>query len=215
MRNQAPEVTQTLERAAEALPGIRRVRADMTGGRLKVRALVAPEKTDQEAIGMLRDLAAHRLGIRLTEDEIEILRTGEAPAREDGARRRLMSLTTERLEDRFIVRVVLEMAGDLLMGDSGSVAKKPQEEQRIVAEAVINALSEVLDHPPTLDSVESIYDEGVGLALVALESDAGTMIGTARLRQNEHDAVARATLDAINRATDLKRGSSAGARKDQ
>lgn len=205
MREQTPSRTQQLEKAAEALPGIRRVRADDSGERLAVRVLVAPERTDEEATRMLRELAAHRLGIELAEDAIEILRTGEASRKTDGARRRLMSLTTERLENRFIVRVILELAGDLLMGDSAGVAKKPQEEQRIVAEAVINALADVLDFSPILDTVESIYDEGVGLAVVALETESGTMIGAARLRQNEHDAVARATLNAINRAADLRR----------
>lgn len=205
MSEQTPSKTHQLEKAAEALPGIRRVRANDAGGRLVVRVLVAPERTDAEATRMLRDLAAQRLGIDLSDDAIEILRTGDAPAQTDGARRRLMSLTTERLENRFIVRVVLELAGDLLMGDSAGVAKKPQEEQRVVAEAVINALTDVLDFTPVLDTVESIYDESGGLAVVALEADAGTMIGAARLRQNEHDAVARATLNAINRAADLRR----------
>lgn len=156
---------------------------------------------------MLRDLAAHRLGIELGEDSIEILRAGEAAAKNNGARRRLMSLTTERLENRFIVRVVLELTGDLVMGDSAGVAKKPQDERHLVAEAVINALEDVLDFTPVLDTVDSIYEGSIGLVTVALESDAGTLMGAARIRRNEHDAVARATLDAINRAADLRRRS--------
>lgn len=198
---------QQLEKAAESLPGIRRVRADDSGGHLVVRVLVAPERTDEEASRILRDLAAQQFGINIEENALEILRTGEAPAKNNGARRRLMSLTTERLEDRFIVRVVLELTGDLLMGDSAGVARKPKDERHLVAEAVINALTDVLDFTPLLDSAESIYEDGVGLAVVALDSGTGTLIGTARLRQNEHDAIARATLDAINRAADLRRHS--------
>ncbi|MDQ3964452.1 MAG: hypothetical protein M3277_11160 [Actinomycetota bacterium] len=203
MHEQSSTRIQQLEKAAVSLPGIRRVRADESSGRLLVRVLVAPERTDEEASRMLRDLAAQRLGIEIREDAIEILRTGEAPTKNDGARRRLMSLTTERLENRFIVRVVLELTGDLLMGDSAGVAKRPEDERHLVSEAVVNALADVLDFKPVVDSVDWIYEEGVGLALVALESDSRTLIGVARVRHNEHDAIARATLNAINRAADL------------
>lgn len=204
MREETPSRTQQLERAAEALPGIKRVRADTSGGRLSVRVLVAPERTDEEATRMLRDLATHRLGIALAEDAIEILRTGVAPPAPDGPRRRLMSLTTERLEERFVVRVVLELAGDLVMGQSEGPAKKQLDQQRLVAQAVINALADVLDFSPSVDTVESIQDEEREFWIVTLESDLGTMVGAARVRQNEHDAVARATLDAINRAMNMR-----------
>lgn len=208
MQEQTADRTQRLENAAEALPGIKRVRVDTSGERLSVRVLVAPERTDDEATRMVRDLARNRLGIEFADDAIEILRTSIAPRGPNGPRRRLMSLTTERLENRFVVRVVLELAGDLIMGHSEGPAKKQVDQQRLVAEAVVNALGEVLDLSPTVESVEAVRDEGAELWVVTLDSEAGTMVGAARLRQSEHDAAARATLDALNRAMELQRHTS-------
>lgn len=204
MQEQTSSSIQDLQKAAEARPGIRRVRSTESERGLSIRALVAPERTDAEATRIIREVA-HELGIQVKEEAIEILRAGHGAALPDGARRRLMSLTTERLENRFVVRVVLELAGDLLMGDSSGVARKAHQEHHLVAEAVLNALADVIDFEPLVETVDSIQDEGKEFWVVTLESNLGTMIGASQVRQNEHDAVARATLDAINRATDLRR----------
>jgi hypothetical protein len=192
------ELARRFEEAAADLPGIRRARVEYKGESMLVRALVAPERTDDLAIAVLRDLA-RRLEIDLPTASIEILRVGEAEADGEHRRRRLMSLTSERVDDRFMVRVVLELAGDLIVGESEGMAKSRRAEQELVVEAVVDGLSELLDFKPVVEAVDLLTTGTTEVCIVALDSPRGTMTGAARLKLDEHDAIARATLDALNR----------------
>lgn len=192
------ELARRFEEAAAELPGIRRVRVESMGESMVVRALVAPERTDDLAIAVLTDLA-RRLEIDLATGTIEILRAAEPEPEGEYRRRRLMSLTSERLEDRFVVRVVLELAGDLIVGQSEGMAKTRRAEQELVVAAVVDGLSELLDFKPVVEAVDLLTTGTTEVCIVALESSRGTMTGAARLKLDEHDAIARATLDALNR----------------
>ena len=186
------------EEAAAELPGIRRARVEPNGESMIVRVLVAPERTDDLAKAVLIDLA-NRLEMDLPTGSIEILRAGDPEPEGEHRRRRLMSLTSERLEDRFMVRVVLELAGDLIVGQSEGMAKSRRAEQELVVEAVVDGLSELLDFRPVVEAVDLLTTGITEVCIVALDSPRGTMTGAARLRLDEHDAIARATLDALNR----------------
>ena len=192
------ELARRFEEAAAELPGIRRARAEPNGESMVVRVLVAPERSDDLAVAVLRDLA-RRLEIDLAAASIEILRVAEPEADGEYRRRRLMSLTSERLEDRFVVRVVLELAGDLIVGQSEGVARTRRAEQELVVEAVVDGLSELLDFSPVVEAVDLLTTGTTEVCIVALDSPRGTMTGAARLKLDEHDAIARATLDALNR----------------
>ena len=192
------ELARRFEEAAAELPGIKRARVALSGDSVVVRAMVAPERSDDLAIAVLTDLA-HRLELDLQPGAIEILRAAEPEPEGEHRRRRLMSLTSERLEDRFMVRVVLELAGDLIVGQSEGMAKTRRAEQELVVEAVVDGLSEILDFSPVVEAVDLLTTGETEVCIVALDSPLGTMTGAARLRLDEHDAIARATLDALNR----------------
>ena len=192
------ELARRFEEAAAELPGIRRARVDHSGESMVIRALVAPERTDDLATAVLRDLA-HRLEIDLATTSIEILRASEPQTEGEQRRRRLMSLISERLEDRFVVRVVLELAGDLIVGQSQGMAKTRRAEQELIVEAVVDGLSELLDFRPVVEAVDLLKTGATEICIVALDSPRGTMTGAASVKLDEHDAIARATLDALNR----------------
>ena len=192
------ELARRFEEAAAELPGIRRARVEVNGESIVVRALVAPERTDDLAIAVLTDLA-RRLELDLQPGSIEILRAADPDPEGEHRRRRLMSLTSERVEDRFVVRVVLELAGDLIVGQSEGRAKTRRAEQELVVEAVVDGLSELLDFTPVVEAVDLLTTGTTEVCIVALDSPRGTMAGAARLKLDEHDAIARATLDALNR----------------
>lgn len=192
------ELARRFEEAAADLPGIRRARVEYNGESMIVRVLVAPERTDDLAMAVLKDLA-RRLEIALAPGAIEILRAGEAEPEGEHRRRRLMSLTSERMDGRFVVRVVLELAGDLIVGQSEGMARTRRAEQELVVEAVVDALSELLDFSPVVEAVDLLTTGTTEVCIVALDSARGTMTGAARLKLDEHDAIARATLDALNR----------------
>lgn len=192
------ELARGFEEAATGLPGIRRARVELKGESMVVRALVAPERTDDLAIAVLTDLA-RRFELDLQPGSIEILRAAEPEPEGEHRRRRLMSLTSERLEDRFMVRVVLELAGDLIVGESEGMAKSRRAEQELVVEAVVDGLAELLDFRPVVEAVDLLTTGTTEVCIVALDSPRGTMTGAARLKLDEHDAIARATLDALNR----------------
>lgn len=188
-----------LERLALRMPGVRgaKVEAD-PHGITAVRLLIVPERDAESTTFQVRELAAARLGIQLDASVIHVLRTttGSAPARVQ--RRKLTSLTTERAEEMFRARVTLELPGDVLVGESQT---PPGElfELRAVAKAVLEGISDLLDFPVEVELVELIRHAGRDVVMVGLHRETEKLVGTAVVRHDELDAVARATLDALNR----------------
>lgn len=189
---------QELERLALRMPGVRgaKVEAD-PHGITAVRLLIVPERDAESTTFQVRELAAARLGVELDASVIHVLRTtGGAPARVQ--RRKLTSLTTERAEEMFRARVTLELPGDVLVGES---QMPPGElfELRAVAKAVLEGISDLLDFPVEVELVELIRHAGRDVVMVGLHRETEKLVGTAVVRHDELDAVARATLDALNR----------------
>lgn len=142
-------------------------------------------------------MVAMHTGRAVPDSSIQILRTREFDPRIP-QRRRLSSISTERSEEGFKARVALELAGDVLVGESaGPIAR--QFEHRSVAQATLEGLHELLEEPVDLESVEMYPAAGDQMAVVTLSSSAGPLVGSALVRLDDHDAIARATLDALNR----------------
>jgi hypothetical protein len=190
-----------LEKLILTLPGVRgaKVEAD-EGGIRSVRVLVMPERQSDPTVREVRSLAAGELGVELDPTSIHILRAGgEKPVeRERPARRRLSSLMTERSPSTFKTRVTLEMPGDVLVGESES---HPGElfEHRSIANAIIMGLRDLLAFPVEVEAVNLIRQAEGTLALVFLHRENDRLVGSALVHKDEHDAIARATLDALNR----------------
>jgi hypothetical protein len=110
----------------------------------------------------------------------------------------LSAIAIERSNERFYARVVLELGGDVLVGESDSPTE-PSFEYRSVARATLQGLNELLSQDLDLDSVQVLPVGSSRLAVVTLGREGEILVGSALVRLDEHDAIARATLDAVNR----------------
>lgn len=195
-----------LEEAVGKLRGVRGARADLDpSGSPSVRALVLPE-SDPSAISDSISSIASSTGVTLDPASIEILRADlPAPAGKT-RRRRLASLAITRTDDGFTVRVGLELDGDVLMGEVHGPAGR-RFEMRAVASAVIQGLGDLIESAAELDGVHLLQVGETRLAVAQLSTEGGPLVGSALVRFDEHDAVARATLDAVNRVIGRDRSS--------
>jgi hypothetical protein len=187
-----------LEEAVGRLRGVRGARADLDpSGSPSVRALVLPE-SDHSAIAGAIDSLAKSSGVALEPESIEILRADlPAPGRRS-RRRRLASLSVTRSDDGFTVRVTLELNGDVLLGETEGPSGR-RFEMRAIAGAVLDGLGDVIGFEAQLETVNLLQAGETRLAVVQLNTHTGSLVGSALVRYDEHDAVARATLAAVNR----------------
>jgi hypothetical protein len=102
-----------------------------------------------------------------------------------------------------VAEVVLGFEGQTFHGTATSHAAA-QHRPRLVAQATLSALAPLLGLPIDVDSAAVVDAGGSEVALVVLTATAPRMgpqslSGSAVLRGDEADAVARAVLDAVNR----------------
>ena len=186
-----------LEEAVGKLRGVRGARADLgPTGSPSVRALVLPE-SDPDAISGAIDSLARSSGVDLLPDSIEILRA-DLPKAGRSRRRRLASLSVTRSDDGFTVRVTLTLDGDVLVGEAQAPSGR-RFEMRAVSLAILDGLGALIEFDTQLDSVNLLQVGDTRLAVVQLTTETDSLVGSALVRYDEHDAVARATLAAINR----------------
>jgi hypothetical protein len=187
-----------LESEVAKLRGVRGARADLDpSGTPSVRALVLPEGDPSAVRSAIRTLA-RTTGVPLATDSIQILQADLPSSNGKSRRRRLASLTTSRSDDGFTARVTLELDADVLMGEiEGPTGRR--FEQRAIALAVLDALGDLLDFDAQLDNVNLLQVGDTRLAVVQLNSETDSLVGSALVRFDEHDAIARATLAALNR----------------
>jgi hypothetical protein len=188
-----------LQQSLEELRGIRGARVEVQGTSVTaIRVLVIPERDTSETIEDVRKLADRAFDIDVDPNNVEVLRVAEPIDAGGGRRRRLSSISIERSDERFRVRVVLELGGDVLVGESDSPTDQSFE-YRAVARAILLGLQELLIQPIDLSSVQVVSAGNSRLAVVTLNREGETLVGSALIRLDEHDAIARATLDAVNR----------------
>lgn len=187
-----------LEEAVGRLRGVRGARADRDpSGDPSVRALVLPE-VDEDAIDRSIRSLARTAGVTLGPDAIQILKADLPAPAGRSRRRRLSSLAVARGDEGFTAKVTLDLDGDALMGEIEAPAGR-RFELRSVALAVLDALGKLLDFEVQLDSVNLIQVGNTRLAIVLANTETEELVGAALVRYDEHDAIARATLDALNR----------------
>jgi hypothetical protein len=190
-----------LQQSLEDLRGVRGARVEVEGPRVTaVRVLVVPERDTDETIEDVRTLTVRILHVDIDPNAVEVLRAAE-PIDAPGARRRLSSISIERSDGRFRARVGLELGGDVLVGESDSPTERSFE-QRSVAHATLLGLRKLLTEEIDLSSVRVLAAGDSRLAVVTLGREEETLVGSALVRLDEYDAIARATLDAVNRTID-------------
>jgi hypothetical protein len=201
------EKLRRLEEEVGKLRGVRGARADLgPGGAPSVRALVLPESDPTAITGAIGSLA-RSTGVSLAPDSIEILRADLPAPAHRSRRRRLASLSVTRSDVGFTARVTLDLHGDVLIGEAESPSGR-RFEMRAIALAVLDGLGELMEFQTQLDSVNLLQVGDTRLAIVQLTTATDSLIGSALVRFDEHDAVARATLAAVNRLVEQTTASS-------
>lgn len=110
---------------------------------------------------------------------------------------KLTTLAMERTGLGTKARVVLEHNGATLSGES-RLGTGPFAYDCVV-EATLHAVTPVMQVRLEIHSADVLEVEGTRLAVVCLSSGASPLVGSAVVRLDEHDAIARATLAALNR----------------
>ncbi|HWC14042.1 MAG TPA: hypothetical protein VG929_05560 [Actinomycetota bacterium] len=191
-------LAESIETALGDLPGIRGARADVgPTGIESVRVLVIPERTTSQTLSDVQDVMSQIVGASVDEAHIQVIRTATTSG---NVRRKLSSLSLERGPAAFSVRAALELSGDVLMGESASPQGKLFE-RRATAEAILEGTQELVGFPLDVSRVYVINEIDHEIAIVVLSRGDEVLVGSAVVRQDEHDAIARATLDALNRFT--------------
>jgi hypothetical protein len=189
-----------LEVAVAALRGVRAARVSSgPGGLESIRVLVVPERDAGEVVQEIQGMVWAHLGSSLDSHAVEVMKaSGPAAANGRPRRRKLSSLATKRSGDRFTSQVILELEGDLLIGEDDSPAGR-RFEHRSVAEAVLDAVRQLVDGPLELGSADFVQMGTCRIGAVAVGRSDDLLLGSAEVTLDEHDAIARATLDAVNR----------------
>ncbi|MDQ3956715.1 MAG: hypothetical protein M3273_00165 [Actinomycetota bacterium] len=194
-----PQVSE-LEAAIAALRGVRAARVTSGAQGLEsVRVLVVPERDPAEVIAEIQASVSAHLGMSIEAHAVEVMRATARTAPNGRPRRRkLSSLSTKRAGDRFTSQVILELDGDLLIGEDDSPAGRPFE-HRSVAESVLDAVRRLVAEPLELGTADFLEMGDTRVAAVSVQRANELLLGSAVVTYDEHDAIARATLDAVNR----------------
>ena len=192
-----PDELQALKSTISKLRGVRQVRISPGRDEIKISLAVLPERGEADTVAEVQRLAAEAGATASMHVEV----FGAGNRNRPLPRRRLASLSTRRFAHRFTAQVTLELMGDALIGEV-DVPAGPRFEHRSIARAVLESVRRLLPYPLQLENVDVLGFGSERLAVVSVGHGSGLLVGSALVRSDEYDAVARATLDAINRVID-------------
>ena len=193
-----PGLARSLEEALVKLRGIRKARVDELDGDFAIEVLAAPERSEQALRGQIVATARATLPVGARVRITVLIAAKKRPPGAEQPRRKLSSLVTRRTHDRFATQVILSRGGDVVTGEA-EVPTGP-EQARAVAQAVIDGLDEVSPEPLRLETLETVTLGGGVLVLAEVTFGERRLLGTAEVHFDLPDAIARATLKALNRS---------------
>lgn len=203
-----------LEDALRGIPGVRAVSV-VTGpdaAPVEVHVLATPGKPAKQVVRDIQSLAMASYGLALDHRIVSVVQVGEepsvtaipsAPAEPVTPRPSLTSITVHSRDGEAEVTVALTIDGSVYTG-TASGPGTPLHRPRIVAEASMRAVDELLGLPSYVESAQivSAGDREVALAVLTVvipRIGEQSMCGSALVRGDAEDAMARAVLAAINR----------------
>jgi hypothetical protein len=188
------------------MKGVRDVKLLIDAEPPQIEVLVVPERDSAETIGQVRSIMTEVLGADATTYDLRLVSVEGEGFERSPRRRRLKTVATKRSDDRFAVKVWLELLGDVIQGESQS-SQELSAQRRAVAEAVVNAVSNLVEERVSLEDVRLFRSGDLVFASVTLRAAGISLIGAAPLRSDEYDAIARAALDGVNRLMTKPRAS--------
>jgi hypothetical protein len=214
-----------LEDSLRAIPGIRAasVVTSADARPTEVHVLAVPGKTPKQVVRDVQSVAMaqydldidHRIvSVVQIADDVEVAGGPESVAvsaepatsaggEDTGPRPALTSITVRRHEGESEVLVALAVGGAVFSGRAIGPALAAHQ-PRIVAEATLSALTELLGIPALVESAEVVpvgrRDVAVTVLTVTIPRlGEQVLCGSALVRDNVEDAVSRAVLAAVNR----------------
>jgi hypothetical protein len=206
------------EAALRAVPGIREasVRTGPDAHPIEVHVVAGGLKPAKQVVRDVQSVAMaqfdldidHRIVsvVQIPDDAVEVGDTSdvrEDPVDESLPRPALTSITVTKSEGDTVVDVSLAIAGAVFTGHA-SGPSGALHRPRIIASATLSALTELLGIPAQVESAQILDVANRDVALTTLiltipRLGDQVLCGSALVRGDEEDAVARSVLAAVNR----------------
>lgn len=205
------EIEQALCQVAEIKAA--RVVTSSEGVIQEIHVLALPSKSPKQLVRDIESTIMATFGIPVDHKKISIAQLGqdmlpkEDTPREAG-RARLKAINSQVTGVRATVAVDLELEGDSYVGEASGAASQTGR-HRLVAEATLDAVEKWAQGSQSFAledvAIVQLGRERVAVSCMALVTPFGeqTFVGSALVRQNDKDAIVKATLDAINRRMGL------------
>ncbi len=189
-----------------------RIVAAPDGSIAEIHVLALPTKAPKQLVRDIESTLMARFGIPVDHKKISIALLGgdsiknQEPAQERSTnmRPRIVSINATVSGVLASAAVALEIGGEEYVGSSSGPASQTGR-TRLVALATLDAVSQhnaaAVSFALEDISIVQLGRERVAVSCIALVSGFGEQCfsGSALVRQNDHDSIVRATLDAINR----------------
>jgi hypothetical protein len=201
------EIEQALCQVAEIKAA--RVVTSSDGVIQEIHVLALPSKSPKQLVRDIESTIMASFGIPVDHKKISIAQLGQEMLPKDegpkeSTRPRIKSINSQLSGVKSTVTVDLELEGDSYVGEATGAASQTGR-LRLVAQATLNAI-EQYTHGSYSFAMEDVTivqlgREKVAVSCMALVTPLGeqTFVGSALVRQNDKDAIVKATLDAINR----------------
>ena len=198
-----------LEEGIRAIPGVRAASV-VTGpdaSPTEVHVLAAPGKPAKQIVRDIQSLALARFDIELDHRIVSVVQLDDedtATATGDVLHRPVIAGVTVRTSGDATTIDVQVASGDALFDGSASGPKGPSHRPRLIAQATVAAVAQLLGHPCEVESavLVEVGAREVALSVLTLtlpRTGEHVVTGAALVRTDQADAVARSVLDALNR----------------
>jgi hypothetical protein len=199
-----------LEDALRQIPGIKAASVVTSPDAVptEVHVLATTGKAAKQLVRDIQSLAMARYGLDIDHRIVSVVQfdepeDGQADGDVTPPRPVVSSITVRTTGDLAETTITVTLAGTMFEGTatgSASVSARP----RLVAQATLEALRELLGTPAELDHAAVVQVGGRAVAVCVLtlavpRQGEQLMTGSALVRSDEVDAVARCVLDALNR----------------
>jgi len=195
-----------LEASLGRLPGVQAVRV-VTGPDAKpteVHVLASRDKTPKQLVRDIQSLAMAQFDLEVDHRIVSVVQFDEAEAKGPNAPRVLIATITAQTTGLESTATVTLASGGTLFDGTASAPATPSSRPRLIARATLNAVAALM--PVGACDIEyaqiaQIGGREVAVSVVQLVTPEGETIvtGSALVRGDESDAVARSVLDALNR----------------
>lgn len=219
-----------LEGALSQIQGVTaaRVVGDPGGRIVEIHVLATPERPPKQVVRDVQGLALARFGLDIDYRKVSVVQlepgksgVGEraAPQPEPNGHEQLGSAVGAAVRRATLSRVLIELSGPVARATvslrspgaeealEGTAAGPALNTCRLVAEAVLAAVTPAADAPFVLQFANIEERAGFQIALVVVSAPGRrgdlAFVGCALVKGDPSDAIARAALDALNRVISL------------